>query len=192
VKPLMHRGLVTYLEGRGISKDVAQRYLREVYIQNSETQKEYFAAGIKNEEGGYDFRSPFFKGCVKTKAVSFVRGTVYRNGGIHIFEGFMDFLSVITKRRGKPFEDDAIILNSVYTLKEATGYIKSYGYRHAYTWLDNDQAGRKAKAALSDFFSEEKVFHQPMNYQYEPYKDVNEAHVNNALNVGLPATPKLL
>ncbi len=177
VKPLTHMALIRYLEDRGIYKGVAEKYLKEITIFNTATQKEFFAAAIKNEDGGYDYRNLYFKGCVKNKAISFVRGAIPGHGGIHIFEGFMDFLSVIVSRQGMPFYDDTIILNSVSCLKEATAYIQGYGYCVAYTWLDNDEAGKKAALAFDEFFQSENIQHKPMNARYAAYKDVNEAFV---------------
>lgn len=177
VKPLTHIALIRYLEDRGITKAVAEKYLKEITLYNTSTQKEFFAAAIKNEDGGYDYRNLYFKGCVKKKAITFVRGAIPGNDGIHIFEGFMDFLSVITSRQGMPFYDDTIILNSVSCLKEATAYMRGYGYRGAYTWFDNDEAGKKAAAAFDEFLRSENIQHKPMNIRYAAYKDVNEAFV---------------
>jgi hypothetical protein len=178
VKPLTHIALVRYLEDRGIPKGIAQKYLKEITIYNKATQKEYFAAAIKNEDGGYDYRNAYFKGCVRKKAISFVRGAVQGGDGIHIFEGFMDFLSVIAQRNGMPLSDDVIILNSVSSVNDATAYIRGFGYQAAYTWLDNDTAGKKAAEALDTFFLAENIQHKPMNACYASHKDVNEAHMH--------------
>ncbi|OIN55553.1 hypothetical protein BLX24_29565 [Arsenicibacter rosenii] len=182
VKPLTHVALIRYLESRGILKEVAVKYLREVRIYNQRTGKEYFAAAIKNEEDGYDYRNLYFKGCVKKKAISFIRGTVVGTNGIHIFEGFMDFLSTITKKNGIMFEEDVMILNSISLLKDATAYIRGFGYQTAFTWLDNDDPGHKATKAFGAFFHSEHILHVPMNHQYAHGKDVNEAHM---LSMGL-------
>lgn len=179
VRSLSHIALVKYMEDRGISKEVACKYLKEVTILNRRTGKEFFAVAIKNEDGGYDYRNLYRKGCVRKKAISFIRGTVYGNGGIHVFEGFMDFLSAIMQCREKPFEDDTIILNSISSMKEATAYIRNYGYRKAFTWLDNDEAGKKATQAFDEFFRSENILHKPMNARYAPHKDVNAAHVHS-------------
>lgn len=176
VKPLSHMALVRYLESRGIPFKVAEKYLREIHIFNEATAKHFFAAGIKNEEGGYDYRNPYFKGCVKKKAITFVRGSAPKPEGIHLFEGFMDFLSAVTEQR-KAFEDDVIVLNSLSCMQEASGYMRNYGYQKAYTWLDNDPAGNKATHAFSKFFEEEQIKHIRMNAHYAPSKDVNDYHM---------------
>jgi hypothetical protein len=177
VKPLTHLALIRYLERRGITETVAHTYLKEIRLYNKNLQREYFAAAIRNEEGGYDYRSPYFKGCVKKKSISFIRGAVPKPDGIHIFEGMMDFLSAIMQQEDKKFYDDAIVLNSLSCMREATSYFRNYGYLTAYTWLDNDNAGKKATQAFDEIFCAEKIRHVPMNACYAPHKDVNAWHM---------------
>lgn len=62
-------------------------------------------------------------------------------------------------------------------MKEATGYIRGFGYRTAYTWLDNDNAGKKATQVFSEFLTAEHITHVAMNLRYAPFKDVNAWHV---------------
>lgn len=178
IKPIKHAALIQYLSGRGIPLSVAKTYLQEIRVANTKTDKVFFALAIKNEERGYEYRNLYFKGCVRKKSITFVRGEIPKPPAIHIFEGFMDFLSVITQHEGKRFKHDVIILNSLSQIKEAIAYIKGYGYERAYTWLDNDEAGQKATAIFAEFFkTEDNLIHQPMNQSYAPYKDVNAAHM---------------
>lgn len=178
VKPLTHPALTHYLSDRGIPLDVAQSYLQEIRVENTETKKVFFALCIQNEEKGYEYRNLYFKGCVGKKSITFIRGEMPKPPAIHIFEGFMDFLSVITQHEGKPMKYDAIILNSLSQMKEAIAYIKGYGYEKTYTWLDNDEAGKKATKAFDEFAkTEPNLKHHPMNKEYAPYKDVNAAHM---------------
>lgn len=131
-----------------------------------------------NEEGGYEVRNPFFKGYVGAKGISFIRGKQPKPEGIHIFEGFMDYVSAIAFEQVPQFDDDTIILNSLSCLKHATPYIRNYGYQVAYTWLDNDLAGQKGTQALAEFFkTEENLLHKPMNEIYLPHKDMNAWHM---------------
>ncbi|OJV55782.1 MAG: hypothetical protein BGO31_16945 [Bacteroidetes bacterium 43-16] len=178
IKPIKHAALIQYLSGRGIPLSVAKTYLQEIRVANTKTDKTFFALAIKNEERGYEYRNLYFKGCVGKKSITFIRGQIPKPPAIHIFEGFMDFLSVITQHEGKRLKHDALILNSLSQIKEAVAYIKGYGYERAYTWLDNDEAGQKATEAFAEFFkTEDNLIHQPMNQNYAPYKDVNAAHM---------------
>ncbi|THU41859.1 hypothetical protein FAM09_07095 [Niastella caeni] len=168
--------LIEYLASRGIPLSVGKKYMQQALIYNNESGKHFYTLSFKNEEGGYELRNPFFKGCIKPKDVTFIRGKK-PEGGIHLFEGSMDYLTVVTINKGKALRDDAIILNSVSCMDKATGYIKGYGYKVAYSWMDNDMAGKDATASLDAFFkTEDGLQHQPMNYMYAPYKDVNAWH----------------
>lgn len=184
-KPIQHLGLISYLQKRGIPLEVARRSLKEIYVQNKNTGKRFFALGFENEEGGFELRNPFFKGCIRPKAISFIRGTNSDKKAIHLFEGFMDYLSAVSQSHHPRLSGDVIILNSVACLKQALPYIHNYGYRLAYTWMDNDRAGEQATALLSEFFkTQEGLIHKPMNALYAPHKDVNAWHMHR-LNLSL-------
>ncbi|MBD2704694.1 toprim domain-containing protein [Spirosoma sp. BT702] len=178
-KPIQHVGLIRYLEKRGISLDIARRHLKELRVQNKRTDKYFTALGFLNEEGGYELRNPFFKGCLRPKAISFVRGRVPKPQGIHLFEGFMDHLSAVCQLRGNGLTDDVIILNSLSCLKDIIPYIQNYGYQVLYSWMDNDEAGVKATATLTEFCqTQSDLRHIPMNKVYAPHKDVNAWHMH--------------
>lgn len=178
---IRHIGLIHYLERRGIPLDIAQRYLKQIRFRNRNTGKTMFALGWQNEDEGYELNNPNFKGCIGQKDITFIRGANPKphdkRHGIHIFEGMLDFLSVITFQNGKPLIYDSLILNSVSCIKRADPYIKNYGYRLGYTWLDNDTAGRQATDTLIQLFKAENMVHIPMNGVYRPFKDVNAWHM---------------
>ena len=91
----------------------------------------------------------------------------------------MDYLSAIGQLRGKGLADDAIILNSLSCLKQAIGYMQNYGYRVAYSWMDNDEAGTKATTIIAEFCqTQADLRHTPMNKVYAPHKDVNAWHMH--------------
>ncbi len=177
--PIKQLGLINYLTTRGIPLYIAQKYLKELHVYNKETGKKFFALGLQNEEGGYELRNPFFKGCLAPKAISFIRGKNYPPQSISIFEGFMDYLSIVSQLKNKPLSGDAIILNSLSCLRQIYPYLKGYGYKTAYTWMDNDPSGETATLALGDFLkTQEGITHKPMNKVYAPFKDVNEWHIS--------------
>jgi hypothetical protein len=183
VGAIKHKALIHYLENRGIDAALAKRHLKQVTVTNKKTQSDFYALGLQNEENGYELRNPNFKGCVGKKHITFIRGTVPKPDGIHLFEGMTDYLTFLTIK--KTHEYDVIILNSLACLNKATPYIKGYGYKKAYTWLDNDLSGHKATEALAAFFkTEDNLIHKPMNDVYRPHKDVNAWHMHN-LNLTL-------
>ena len=184
-KPIQHAGLINYLDKRGIPLQIARRHLKEIRVQNTRTDTYFTALGFANEEGGFELRNPFFKGCLRPKAISFVRGRVPKPEGIHLFEGFMDYLSAVCQLQGSCFADDAIILNSLSCLKQAIPYIQNYGYHVAYSWMDHDESGAKATATLNEFCqTQTDLRHTPMNKIYATHKDVNAWHMHK-LNLTL-------
>lgn len=179
VKSLFNKGLLNYLEQRGIPESVGIKSLKEVRIYNTKTQKNIFALGLINESDAYEVRNPFFKGCIGPKDISFIRGINDKPMGIHLFEGFMDYLSAITNQNGKLFADDVIILNSLSCIKMAIPYIQGYGYQKAFTWMDNDSSGQSATLFLENLCSNEQgLEHRPMNDIYKPFKDLNAWHMH--------------
>ena len=178
VLPLESRGLANYLESRGIPQRVGEKYLKQARVYNTNSEKNFTALGLQNESGFYELRNNLFKGCVGAKDITFIRGTEDKPPGIHLFEGFMDFLSVITMEEGRPFKDDTIILNSLSCIQKALPLIRNYGYSNAYTWMDNDAPGKSATLFFDNFFkSENKLVHHPKNNVYAPFKDVNAWHM---------------
>lgn len=176
-EPLTNNALIRFGESRGIPESVLKKYLLQVSFLNKNTNRTLIALGMKNESKGFDVRNPSFKGCIRSKDISFIRGG-NKPSGIHVFEGFMDFLSVITERNGKPFEEDTVILHSLNCMRKGTAYIRNYGYETCYSWFDNDEPGRKATKAWDDFCRNEPgLKHIPQNQLYLPYKDVNAAHM---------------
>lgn len=163
-----------YLQSRNIPLPCASRYLKEVEIFNTKSGKTFLALGLKNEDGGYELRNKNFQGSVRSKYVSFIRGSNPNVKGIHVFEGMMDFLSALVIEKKMQFEEDVIILNSVTLLGKAYPYINNYGYENLYSWLDNDPAGDKASRALETFLARHSTisFH-PMNNRYAGFQDVN-------------------
>ena len=171
---------------RGIPLELARQHLKEIHVRNPGTGKRFFALGIPNEEGGHELRNPFFKGTLGAKAITFIRGKRPKPDSIHLFEGVFDYLSAVAQRKGNGFQGDTIILNSLACLKQAIPYIHDYGYRTAYTWLDNDPAGETATAALAEFFqTQSELTHRRLNHLYAPHKDVNAWHMHS-LGLALP------
>jgi len=170
--------LIKYLQSRGVNVKTASTFVKEVLIYNSATNTRFFAIGFRNEDRGWELRNPFFKGCIAPKTISFIRAEKPKPDSIHLFEGFMDFLTIASQDENLCKESDTIVLNSINCLSQALPYIKDYGYRTLYSWMDNDSAGTKATHTLREFVkTQEALTHIPMNHHYFGFKDVNEWHV---------------
>lgn len=173
--------LIRYLEDRGIPLKYARFALKEIKLLNTETQKSFSAIGMVNDEGGIAIRNPLIKAQIRPAYVTFIRGQVIKPDGIHVFKDFMDYLSMITRRHGKSFDDDVIILNHLSNMRLSSAYIRGYGYSSLYTWLDNNEAGLMASRNYATFCkTEPSLKHISMNRHYLGYKDVNEWHKSEA------------
>lgn len=139
--PLQHAALVAYLRRRGVDPEIAAAYCRQVRYEIN--GKPYFAIGFRNDAGGCELRSEHFKGGSTPKHI-----TTFDNHAdtCIAFEGFMDFLSYLTLKRAEPLRIDAVVLNSVVNLPKALPFLERHAVVH--TFLDNDEAGRKATAAI--------------------------------------------
>lgn len=143
--PVKNMALIHYAERRGIPDTITREYLKEAVLFNKNSKKLFYALCIRNEDGGHELCNQVFKGRVGKPGVTFVRGTVPKPPGINIFHGLFDFLSVITERKGEKLQDDAIILHSLTHMRAGAAYIRHYGYRTAYTWMNNTEAGARAQ-----------------------------------------------
>jgi hypothetical protein len=148
---------------------MALRYCAEVHY--SHNSKPYFAIGFKNISNGIEIRNPYFKGCMGTKDISFIRQKE-GNNRCKLFEGFMDFLSYLTLcREGKlEFDPDAdfIVLNSVGLLRRALLWLNIYQEIDCY--LDNDDAGRHTVQMLMEVHNGTR----DKSHLYTDYKDLND------------------
>lgn len=162
VKALGHPALLAYLRERGIPSDIATENCVEINYRLHD--KQYFAIGFSNENGGYEIRNKFFKGSIPPKAVSLIR-----NGSatVNVYEGFMDYLSDLTLGYGRT--EDNLVLNSVANREKAYRHLD--GYDQIKCWLDNDDAGKKCLEALQKRYGE-KV--KDFSVVFRPCKDVNE------------------
>ena len=130
-QPLSNTYLLRYIVERGIPLCIANRFCSEIRYNN--TNRTYYAIGFSNDAGGWEIRSPYFKGCIAPKTITTIsKGTDV----LQIFEGFMDFLSWQTLNL--PSTCDTIVLNSLALLPRIQEKLK--GYKQVESFLDNDDA----------------------------------------------------
>lgn len=169
VVPLRHHALVAYLQERGIPAQIAAEHCKQIHY--SCRGKRYYAVGFANESSGYETRNKYFKGCIAPKDITLRR---IRDGptiDVAVFEGFIDYLSALTLGIIKGL--DAIILNSVSNVGKAIPYLRDYSTIHCY--LDNDNAGKSAFAAISADF----VNVIDCSTLYSQFNDLNEFLMNS-------------
>lgn len=159
--------LVRYYRSRRIADVVAEQYLKEVRYKNGD--KTYYALGFKNNAGGYELRSRYFKGSCHPKAPTLIKK---ESQSLAVFEGFFDFLSYCTIHLHQSVPTrDFLILNSTSFFETQLPLMQEYKRVHLY--LDNDNIGNKyTEMAISfspDLFADEGNL-------YKGYKDINEWH----------------
>ena len=162
VRLLENSALLDYLAERGIDLDTARVHCLEVDYRVAD--KSYFAVGFRNDTGGWELRNRYFKGCT-SKAPTTRRGDYPT---CLVFEGFMDYLSFLTLKHNPTPLHDIAVLNSVTNLAKTVPFIASH--ERVYTYLDNDEAGRKATAELKAAcrnLSDQSI-------HYRQYNDLND------------------
>ena len=161
VQSLTNPYLLRYIAERKISLSIANRFCSEIRYNN--TNRTYYAIGFANDAGGWEIRSPYFKGCIAPKAITTIsKGTDV----LQIFEGFMDFLSWQTLNPSSTC--DTIVLNSLALLPRIQEKLKNY--KQVESFLDNDEAGRKTFEVLKQFCP--SIIDGSVRYQTQ--KDLNE------------------
>lgn len=172
IKGLESPVLLDYLETRSINPLIANENCKEVHY--SVNDKPYYGIGFRNISGGYEIRTPYFKGCIGTKDISHIRQED-KKSTCFLFEGFMDYLSLLTIRHQispeYPCTDwyDYIILNSTANLPKALPRLADYEHTHCF--LDNDTAGRAAYRELEE---ELGLRIRDASRHYSDYKDMND------------------
>ena len=164
--PLRHPALIGYLVSRGIVPSVAAAFCREVrYEVNG---RAFFAVGFRNDAGGWELRSPQFKGSSAPKSIT----TFDRHGDTALlFEGFFDLLSYLTLQHKATPTADTAVLNSVVNLPRALPFLARHTTIHAF--LDNDEAGRLTLERLRSALPGATVIDRAESYR--AHKDLNES-----------------
>jgi hypothetical protein len=160
---LTNPSLLTYLNERSINTEIARLHCQEVHY--SVNGKPYFAVGFRNDTGGYELRNRYFKGCTSKDTTTVKAGS--NNNTCQLFEGFMDYLSLLTMKNWQQPKADVIVLNSLTNLVKVKNTLTVYG--SITTFLDNDEAGKRAVQELKSCYpnvidqSEFYVKHKNLN-----------------------------
>ena len=156
-------------EERCINIEKAMHFLRCISYEVG--GRHYQAIGFANQSGGYELRdSGSFKGTIAPKDITPI--FTDRAEPVCIFEGFMDFLSFLSMK--EEITNHCLVMNSVSNVTKTIRYLNERHLTHIRTFLDNDEAGRRA---VQDFIK--AGFHvEDMNIHYKDFKDLNDFHVS--------------
>ena len=156
--------MVQYLKNRCIPLDLAMLYTQEIHYTVNE--KKYFAIGFRNDLGGYELRSKYFKGSSSPKGITTIKGNQHT---LHIFEGFFDFLSFLTWLKVTETPGTCIVLNSLVNIRSLHKVLPDYLNINLY--LDNDPSGLEAVKKI------QSTYQYAINQAeiiYPDHKDFNE------------------
>lgn len=164
-RPLFEKSLTDYLKERSIPLDIASRFCKEVdFLLYS---KNYRAIGFQNNAGGYELRSPDFKGSSSPKSITF-----QDNGSkeLCVFEGFFNYLSFLAPISKQSYEPpNFLILNSAAFFQSSKEIMEQH--EQVSLFLDRDKTGiRCTQEALQ--WDEGKYLDR--SSLYKDHKDLNQ------------------
>lgn len=171
VTHLYHTVLLDYLESRGISNAIAQKYCKLVYFtfDPMEKRKSLFAIGFENVSGGYSLRngSPKGKICVPPNDISLIPHATNRD--LMVFEGFISFLSHV-QMYSTPTAS-VMVLNSVSNRNKESAVKAFSEASRVFLYLDNDNAGETATMEIKARYGAKCV---DMRHTFKPHNDFND------------------
>lgn len=165
VAQLTNLNLLNYLNDRKINLSIAKEICCQIHYSFNEG-KEYYGIGFKNDFGGFEIRSKYFKGCLGKKNIT----TIDNNSSVaSLFESWSDFLSYLTLKKEDPLED-YFILNSTSLIKKLEGKLDKYN--QVKVFFDNDHSGEKAWLFLIEKYPNSNIIDNRI--YYKNYNDLNE------------------
>jgi len=164
VRQLYSYPLKNYLRERCIPVTVADAFCKEVSYEIS--GRSYYGIGFQNDTGGWEIRNKNFK---QSSAPKDIRCLGSGTGSVHVFEGFMDFLSYRTIHPyTEPRSADFVVLNGAGLFDRALPFLEQHSKVHL--WLDRDVTGiayRDYALGLGSRFVDESGL-------YADFKDLND------------------
>lgn len=163
-RPLVEISLLKYLEKRHIPLAIAEKFCKEIdFLLYGKIKT---VIGFQNNAGGYELRSPHFKGSSSPKEVTFFD---HNKNHVNVFEGFFNFLShqAINKNDAEPLTNFLVLNSLSFFLKERE---RMEQHQQIHLFLDRDSAGIKfTQQALQ--WSKKYI---DQSHAYKKYKDLNE------------------
>ena len=160
-----HPAISAYLKNRGVF-EIAAKYLKEVYyhvIDDQNQKKKYFAAGWKNERGGWEVRNLYFKGAIGPKGLITLADDAK---SCCVFEGYFDFLS--WKVENPAAKQSIIILNTLALIE--SGITLGKNFSSIDIFFDRDKAGVEA----TRHFIKSLPYASDRSKLYEGFNDYND------------------
>lgn len=141
VYPLATGYLIQYITRiRRIPITLANLYLSEALVYNTNSGKKYPAIAFKTDAGSYELRSQFVKVAAGKKAITTI--PVQGSTELNIFEGFINFLSHLVHSNLLLPEHTTVVLNGTGQLDSAIPLLKNFQTINSF--VDLGTAGRIA------------------------------------------------
>lgn len=174
------KGLLSEIDRRCVSRQLAETYLKQGYILDTVTKKTFYAFLFENDKQGYECIVPnpehgsCFYTCIGSKASTRILSNNDEADSADVFEGVWDFLSWLEMRALFYPKNHSYILNSVSMVNEVCGKIKAFEetVKYVFLFMDNDEAGYQATHAIAEEL-EENFNVGGMEFLYDGYKDLS-------------------
>ncbi|MCG8328579.1 MAG: CHC2 zinc finger domain-containing protein [Chitinophagales bacterium] len=177
-QPLTHPVILTYLtRQRQIPISLIQQYLYQITYENRQTNRQYFAFGMKNKSGGFEVRAASdkhaFKSALGGRDITLIPSPkACPINRVFLFEGMLDFLSLLALQHHPILAGDAIILHSLSSSHRAAAIIRQKNYHEIHTFFDNNRAGKEGTQQFQQGFGKIVI---PQSQQFAPHTDLNDA-----------------
>lgn len=163
-------------EVRRIPDSLASLYLQEVKYLHKKSGKTFFAFGMENQSGGYEIRAATdnysFKSALNARDVSIIEGADKESRVVNLFEGMIDFLSLLVMLNVQQLSGHSIVMHSLSSFSRTVKVIRAKDYQTINTFLDNDRVGEEHTEKFVAEFGERVV---PQSDLFSSYKDLNKA-----------------
>lgn len=159
--------------------------MEEVVYKDTEKENAIrYGVGFKNIGGGYSIRNPLLKTQLAPQTFTHIKGIQNDSSKVHVFEGFLDFATVLESVGRTQPTYDTIVLNSLNNTKAAISHIKAEKVDmkdvELYLWFDNEEQGSGADKAVNKalwLFADTGATCMDARGIYRGYKDPNEKWV---------------
>jgi len=165
-----HR-LISYLQKeRKVNIEIARKYCDQISVRfpNSKDNpdKIHAAIGFQNNKEGYEVRNKYLKVATSPKSISTIRGR--KSNELNVFEGFINFLSLLQYNKVWGLDGDVVVMNSLSFYNEVINLSREYDKVNLY--LDNGTAGNEKTMLIRN------SAHQARDCRgfYKGFEDIND------------------
>jgi len=176
---IFYRSLLEELSKRRISEALANMYLKQIFLQDTQQpDRKINGFAFANDKGGYEISIPgkekSFKTSLKPKSPTTFMARSSKK--LYVFEGMWDFLSWQEMQDKIDPDHHTVVLNSLAFCEEILTQIiaAKESIDTVILFLDNDDAGLKATHTMTEQLTDEGFIVRSMDSLYKGYKDLSD------------------